>query len=471
MPLQYDSKLASADAALTQEQRAARSQAATIPIPPAETPAATPSPTVAPTFVGYTKVENNPTVYGQTANGQNVAFENEQQFTQSGGDFSKVQKIATAPAAFVPFSQYQTTQARTAAADNANAEAKKIFDSLKTSDVETRKSADILAGIKTNLETPPVKQPSLVDTYKTQSDALGINDLNTKLQNFDQEIKSIDTQLLTEGDKAGDLTISQSKINSKRSDLQKEADIRKAYISLERNAVATQLNGKIATLNTIMDLTGKDYSNATEYYNQSLDRSVKLYELMSGAETKQQNEQDKVKTQATANLTAIQNLITEKGLKYDSLTPDQQTQIRVLELQAGLPAGTTAAISTAAGNGKVLTTTTRQEANGNAYYDSLIQAPDGSMKVVSIFKGKEKLPANSNTEKTITIKDATNQINTQWKAGYIQGNGKISSTDYRKAKQWWIGEGLNASTFDTQFNDLIDKSSDNWKEDYGYSSN
>lgn len=63
---------------------------------------------------------------------------------------------------------------------------------------------------------------------------------------------------------------------------------------------------------------------------------------------------------------------------------------------------------------------------------------------------------------------ATSEITEEWSKGYIQGNGKISSTDYKKGKEWWIGNGLSASSFDKQFGYLIDKSSDNWKGDYGY---
>jgi hypothetical protein len=66
-----------------------------------------------------------------------------------------------------------------------------------------------------------------------------------------------------------------------------------------------------------------------------------------------------------------------------------------------------------------------------------------------------------------TAPTATSEIMDEWSKGYIQGNGKISSTDYKKAKQWWESNGLSATSFDRQFNYLIDKSG-NWQSDYGY---
>lgn len=74
----------------------------------------------------------------------------------------------------------------------------------------------------------------------------------------------------------------------------------------------------------------------------------------------------------------------------------------------------------------------------------------------------------------ITVTSASEEVRNTWKdQKYIQGNGKISSKDYKKTKAWWIqqGQGLSASSFDLQFSDLIDQSGKNWKVDYGYKGN
>ena len=63
---------------------------------------------------------------------------------------------------------------------------------------------------------------------------------------------------------------------------------------------------------------------------------------------------------------------------------------------------------------------------------------------------------------------ASSEIMGEWEQGYIQGNGKIASVDYKRAKEWWKSQGLSATSFDRQFGYLIDKSGESWKSDYGY---
>lgn len=76
-----------------------------------------------------------------------------------------------------------------------------------------------------------------------------------------------------------------------------------------------------------------------------------------------------------------------------------------------------------------------------------------------------------NNDKT-TKEDVTKEITDTWVSGengrsYLQGNGKISSSDYKVGKEYWKSKNLSGAAFDTQFGYLIDKDSPNWKIDYG----
>lgn len=89
-------------------------------------------------------------------------------------------------------------------------------------------------------------------------------------------------------------------------------------------------------------------------------------------------------------------------------------------------------------------------------------------------------PTNSSVKKTsptpspipkLTATSLADAFKTGWQSeGYIQGNGKISSKDYKEAKAEWRNQGFTGSAFDQAMADLIDKSSTNWKQDYGYGS-
>lgn len=76
---------------------------------------------------------------------------------------------------------------------------------------------------------------------------------------------------------------------------------------------------------------------------------------------------------------------------------------------------------------------------------------------------------DGDTTTKYTATSATSEIMAEWGKGYIQGNGAISSKDYKQAKDWWVNHAkLSAASFDRQFAYLIDKSGEHWKSDYGY---
>jgi hypothetical protein len=117
---------------------------------------------------------------------------------------------------------------------------------------------------------------------------------------------------------------------------------------------------------------------------------------------------------------------------------------------------------------------------GNALVDpttgkTIYQAPFTPSKYTS-GGGSGSGGSSGSSKSTSTAKytpaSATSEVMDEWKKGYLQGNGTISSTDFKKAKEWWISHAkLSAAAFDRQFGYLIDKSSKNWKSDYGYGSN
>lgn len=78
-------------------------------------------------------------------------------------------------------------------------------------------------------------------------------------------------------------------------------------------------------------------------------------------------------------------------------------------------------------------------------------------------------PGSGPAPKKITAASLSEAFKTGWAAeGYIQGNGKISSGDYKDAKNAWRQQGFTGAAFDNAMDSLIDKSSKNWKQDYGY---
>ena len=84
--------------------------------------------------------------------------------------------------------------------------------------------------------------------------------------------------------------------------------------------------------------------------------------------------------------------------------------------------------------------------------------------------GGSSSSSSSSSGTKYTTSSATSEIMAEWQTGYLQGNGTISSSDYKKGKEWWLSHNLSAASFDKQFGYLIDKSGKAWKSDYGYGS-
>jgi hypothetical protein len=84
---------------------------------------------------------------------------------------------------------------------------------------------------------------------------------------------------------------------------------------------------------------------------------------------------------------------------------------------------------------------------------------------------KTSSKSSSTSSGKVSSTQLADAFKTGWaNEGYIQGNGKISSKDYKEAKAAWRQQGFTGAAFDNAMSDLIDKSSKNWKTDYGYGS-
>ncbi len=234
-------------------------------------------------------------------------------------------------------------QARIDAANQVNEAAQIIFDNIpKGDDVDIRESTKILDDIQTKLEETEEKIPapkSLVDLFKAEKEKLGIEPLETELADIDANIERIQTELLVKAEEAGEKLISTREIGRAKGVLQKRADREIALLNVERSAVARILGNKIDTLNTLVNLTDMDYDNASDYYTKEYNRTIQLYNLVSGAEEKELTHAERARDDARANWSVITTALQEQGISYGDLTESQKLKIEQLETQAGLPEG------------------------------------------------------------------------------------------------------------------------------------
>jgi hypothetical protein len=349
-----------------------------------------------------------------------------------------------------------------------DAEAKALAD--QQAEITSLTGKKTVAELKASLGITEAPEPiSLVSTYETLRSTAGISGLEGQINTLNQTIRDTEASLrqglYNEEGKLRPMEL----ISGRQQELKRQGQETLDQLNRDKQTLVDEYTTKTNLVSNIMNLTSQDYTNATNAYNTQFTQAVQLQDLINADRTFEQNQANIVADTARANLTVLRNVVKDSGKDWGELDSSLQTQIQNLELKAGLPQGITKLVADAVPDGKILTTTSRQEASGAAYYDTLVQNPDGSMQVVSTYKGQERLPVGDGNEPAITKAQGKATIVSAWEnEKAIQGNGKISSKDYQEAKATWVADWkLKAEDFDTIFNSYIDKSGGYWAGDYG----
>jgi hypothetical protein len=139
--------------------------------------------------------------------------------------------------------------------------------------------------------------------------------------------------------------------------------------------VTDQLNVAYGVISTYINYMGQDYNDAVNAYNDAFKRNVTIYGLMADVRKEQREEVRYQQQIASANLQTMVNAITAGNISYGDLPVDQQSMIRKLEVQAGLPAGFTENIKMSKGDSMLFSTS-----NEGITQIGFLQ-PDGTVKV------------------------------------------------------------------------------------------
>ena len=334
------------------------------------------------------------------------------------GRFAPPPEVAKAQEAATVTPVVDTTEKdRQDAADEANKLAQNIFDNIDEEDIDVRESTKLLADLKEKIEagltTEEEEKPeSLADLFKTEKAKLGLDVLETELADLDKDLELIDAKLLADIEKSETRLASKGAISSEQQRLTIEANREKAYLNIERSAVARIINNKLTTLETIMNLSQADMTNASAYYDKQITRATQLYNLVKGVEEAEETRTEKATKNAQFNLTTLTNLFKAFNISFADLTEANKQDLRKLELEAGMPVGITEAFMKAKPKAELLSTITGTDAAGNQI-------------VTFIYKDKDGMPG---TMKTVTTAGV--------KAGEKEGWASASDSDKSKVMSW-----------------------------------
>ncbi len=287
---------------------------------------------------------------------------------------------------------------------------------------------------------------SLVQTYQQMSAQLGIPALNTELINMKNVIDG------TEQDIRNEVTAAQG--FSTESQVMALANSRNKQLVKNYNNLLATKEQAMSTLNQMTSLASQDRQFAMSSLNQKIQLDKQIYDV-----------QVKMTDAAKEAYNNVIKAVGYGGL-YNSLKNDPQS-LALAEKTLGLSSGQLS---------KMASTSTQEWSAPYSLGGDIVQKNNKTGEIrtavnVAAGRASSKDVGYDASGKKYNVASASSEIRDLWKQGYIQGNGKISSTDYQKAKAWWVQQGLSESSFDSQFSDLIDKSGKTWKVDYGYKGN
>ena len=268
-----------------------------------------------------------------------------------------------------------------------------------------------------------------------------VQGLDTKMINLESVINGTEADIANEVKAVGGFA-TQSQINALS--LVRNKSLVQRYDQLQK-----QKESAMNMVNTMSSAYVNDRNFAMQAINQRLQFDQQALEIKT-----------KMISAAQEGFNNIIKSVGHSGL-YNALKNDPQA-VALAEKTLGLIPGSLASLSTQ---------NTQEWSEPYLMGGDYVQKNNktGEIRTAVNVNAKTSSSSSPSSLPKVTLTDMADAIRQGWtQEGYIQGNGKISSKDYKEMKEQWKKQGFASSSFDSKFQDLIDKTSDNWKADYGY---
>jgi len=244
--------------------------------------------------------------------------------------------------------------------------------------------------------TAPTDRPDLTGTFNKLREEQGIAGLETSLTETRKRKLELRNELTQFKNRTSGQGRTQGEVNTavgiETDKLQEEFD----RLNIEESSLVDQLNTKNSVIETIINLTGKDYENAQQEYTQKFSQTIQTLNAIKGITDADKSDEERRQDNARANLQILANQLSSGDLQFSQLDPAQQAEINRLELQAGLPKGTIARIKDNNPKADIVSTVSRTDQGGNAFTDIVIRdKATGALKLETISRGKERIPVSS----------------------------------------------------------------------------
>lgn len=223
--------------------------------------------------------------------------------------------------------------------------------------------ADLKASLGIVDTTKPVT-PTYASDYEALRSSEGLSGIESQINNINKEMNDLEASykagLVKQGERLAPMEI----IGGKQTQLKEQYESQLESLNNRKKTLVDEYNIKTGIVDNIMKFKQLDYGTASDEYNTKFDQTIKLQSLLMSVEDKANAESNRVRDDARANLTILQNMVKDSGQTWDTLTDDMKSQMTREELRAGIPSGTMEAFMTAMPEVEVSYMTTSYNAEG-----------------------------------------------------------------------------------------------------------
>lgn len=216
--------------------------------------------------------------------------------------------------------------------------------------------------------TPEPVKPDYLKTYQELRASGGVQSLEDEMIAIKDRKRVLQDSLAEERTKlAGEGGITQGFLEGTMSEKGRAVQAELDKISRAEALAVDRLNLKNSYIDSVMKMTELDYSTASTQYNNEYSKNIQSQSLIANVSGKYETLKDKDETIARANLSTITNLFSNSGKTWDTATPEMKAQINKLEMQAGIPVGTTELFAKSKPRANIIGTTTGYDASGKQF--------------------------------------------------------------------------------------------------------
>ena len=279
--------------------------------------------------------------------------------------------------------------------------------------------------------------------YKTTELEEEVNNLSKIIK--DNEMRLRTTLGLNENQPIP-LSVIQGRNNEAYNTFKKNVQVYQDQLTLAQN----QLKDKQTAIDNYIKYTDMDYDNAKQKFDEDYKRawdSIMYVDKQMGAEAEAAQA---AKKDAAAQWTAYSNLFKDGNLTYDALDEATKLKITDLELKAGYPVGTLAAIKNENPNGKLLGSSTNDA--GDVTFTFL--QPNGDIKTLKVAGAGKKTKATGDGSGSVAGGQLYDTYRDKLMAT-VGADGKVNTEAYKRLRtEWGAIKNHSITEFDSLFKDL-----------------